>query len=356
MVYVEDGVVKGAPFDERTPRLTGDPVVIADGAFYFRPYGESDVSVSTTGTIVLVPPGSEEQLVWFDESGKRLGTIGPRGRFNGVRISPDGRRVAATLVDRRTSASDILVYGVDRPTTTRLTTDARWEGGPVWSPDGATIYFSWDRSDAPEVYSIGADGTGPITPIYGPGSGGGIWMVSDVHPDGRSLLVHGQVDRLGREIRVVPLGGSEQATTYRSTPANERDARVSPDGRWVAYTSDESGDPEVYLAAFAGGGPRVQISERAGGAIAWSPGSDRVYYVRSRSNAAEESTGASAMMAVDLATPEAFGSPPAPRVVFETPESIADFDITPDGKRFLLHLKPVDTPPIRVILNALPHR
>ncbi len=354
LIYVDDGAIKAAPFDLDSMRITGDAATVADGAFFFKAFGATSVSVSNNGTIAFEPPGEEEELAWFDERGLRVGAIGPKGDFDAPRIAPDGTRVAVGVSDRRTGASDMWIFGIGRATSSRLTTDARWEGGPLWSRDGATLYFSWDRSDAPWIYSINADGSGPIRDVYGKGSAGQVWFAEDIAPDGATLLVSGNVDRLGSELRLVPLSGQSDAVAFRSTPSDEFDARFSPDGKWIAYSTDESGRPEVYLAPYPGPGPKIQVSEGGGTDAGWSRAGDRLFYLREASGDQPGASGVSAIMAVDLDRPDSFQSPPRPRVLFESAQRIENFDIAPDGKRFLLHLSPLDTPAIRVILNGVP--
>jgi Tol biopolymer transport system component len=355
LIYVEDGTIKAAPFDQQSLRITGEAATIADGAFYFKAFGAARVSVANDGTIAFEPPDDREQLVWFDASGARLGTIGPKSNFGLPRISPDGTQVAVGVSDRRTGSSDIWLFGTGRATSTHLTSDARWENWPVWSRDGSVVYFSWDRSDAPQIYSIRADGTGTIQDVYGEGSGGSVWHADDVSPDGTALLVDGNVDKLGREMRLVPLNGKGDVVAFRSTPANEGAGRFSPDGKWMAYVSDESGRAEVYLAPYPGPSPKVQVSEGGGARPVWSPTGGKLYFRRVSAEGDHVAvSSAGALMVVDLEKPEAFQSPPPPRVLFETAEQITDFDVAPDGKRFLVQLAPIDTPPIHVILNGLP--
>jgi len=355
LVYVDDGTIKAAPFDVESLRITGEAITIADDVSYFRPTGSSVLSVASDGTIAFVTPADEQQLVWFDSAGVRLGTLGPKGNFDTPRISPDGKRVVAHVADRRTGLADLWIYGVDRPSSTRLTNEASWEGLPVWSADGATIYYSSDKNDYPEIYSIRADGSGDKRLVYGPGSGGRVWFPLSASPDGKSLMMSGIVEKLDSDLRVLPLDGSTVAIPFRSTAASETWAKFSPDGRWVAYVSNESGKSEVYIAPYPGPGPKVQVSD-GGIAPAWSPGSDKLYFIQLRSGV-QTVTAPARVMVVELDQPGSFGSPPPPKVLLENTEDIAAFEVAPDGKRFLLLLAPSETPPLRLILNGLPdHR
>lgn len=360
LVFVEDGTIKAAPFNADTLKLTGDAVTIADGVNYFRPLGFPDLSVSSDGSMVFSPPQTGSQLVWYDAAGARLGVVPTSGNPIYHRISPDGSRVIVAIDDRRTRLADLWILGLDRPSSMRLTTDAGWEGAPVWSHDGSTIYYSSDKRDFPEIYSINADGSGGIKPVIGTSGQGKLWFANGASPDGKQLLVNCNVDKLGSEIMALPLAGGGPPVPVRSSPANENAASISPDGKWLAFQSDESGRAEVYLAPYPGNGPKVQIS--VGGYMPrWSPTGESIYFLLSPAGDSETVTGsrtttASQLMVVDLDTPAAFMSPPRPKVLFETPEEIAGFEPAPDGKRFLLLLASKENPPIHVILNAIPPR
>src|SRR5207248_126113 len=137
--------------------------------------------------------------------------------------------------------------------------------------------------------------------------------------------------------------------------AFESSARFSPDGKWVAYVSNESGKAQVYLSSFPEHGPKVQVSENGGSNPIWSTDGKKIYFLRAAGDEVKDAaTITSAMMAVDVDSPEAFNSPPRPRVLFETQDDIGGADLAPDGKRFLLVCSPRQTPPIHVVLNAIP--
>jgi serine/threonine protein kinase/Tol biopolymer transport system component len=360
LVYVDDGAVKAVRFDARALKLTGEAITVADGVRYFRGYGSTSLTASRDGTLAYQPPRTDDELVWFDLTGKRLGTIGPSGRLHDPRFSPDGSMVAVTIADRRTEYSDIWLFGIVRSTTVHLTSDPRGEETPMWSRDGSRIYYSADRATQLGIVSMRADGSGSIDEFYAPADDGVIWRAMDMAPDGKSIIAQGFVDKRGLELRIVPVDESEgkrEAVPFRSTPAFEAVARFSPDGRWVAYVSNESGRAEIYLSSFPERGPKVQVSEDGGTNPMWSPDGSKIYYTRVTGDAVKNSTiTGRAMMAVDLDSAQAFDAPPKARVLFETPDEIGGADIAPDGKRFLIICSPRQTPPIHVVLNAIPAR
>ena len=236
-----------------------------------------------------------------------------------------------------------------------LTTDAREESSPVWSRDASRIYYSADRTTVPEVVSIRSDGGGPVEKIYNGEGEIYDWYAGDVSPDGKVIIVQGNTDKRGTELRILAADSPGKAVPFRSSPASEADARFSPDGKWVAYGSDESGRHEIYLSSFPERGAKVQMSDGGGYRALWSPDGKKIYYVRLPGDDAKDGTpAASAIMAVDLDSPEAFASPPKPRMLFEVQDEVDGADITPDGKRLLLICSPHATPPIHVVMNALP--
>jgi Tol biopolymer transport system component len=224
-----------------------------------------------------------------------------------------------------------------------LTFDARWEGSPVWSPDGSTIYFAWDRSGPPDVFSLPAQGGPAPKEIY---KASGAWFPTDVSSDGRFLLIDGSGGTGTRkEIWVVPLNGEGDPYAFGATRASKNDGRFSPDGKWIAYASDASADWQIYVEEFPGPGERIQVSLRGGYNPVWAPDGKSLFFQKWATAARSNE-----IMVVDLATPEDFDNP-SPRLLFDTKDSFSGFDVAPDGKRFLLKLVPEDTPPSHVILN-----
>lgn len=351
LIYVDDSIIKKVPFDAKSLKITGEPVAITDGAYFFKAYGFSSLSVSDNGTLAFTPPAEGSPLIWIDANGRRIGTVGPKAVIASPRISRDGERIVAGVSDRRTGTSDIWIFETARPTSQRLTSDARDESSPVWSHDGSTVYFSWDPVDTPRIYSIPATGSGSITPVFGADAGGNVFFANDCSPDGKSLLVTGRFAKLGSDVRIVDLtkpgGGS---TTFASSPADEGGPVFSPKGDWIAYMADTSDRFEVYIEPFPSNGQRTQVSLNGGYQPRWSPSGDRLYFLAIPTSISEPG---SPVMAVDFTTPESFRRPPAPKLVFEAAVNINSWDIAPDGKRFIVEPAPRDTPPIRIVLNTI---
>lgn len=358
LVYVEDGTIKAVPFDAAVLKITGEPVVLGDGVLYYGGNGYSSLSVSRDGTMVYETRPAEDQMVWLDLTGKPLGTLGPRGIFSLPRIAPDGGTVAVAVRDARTGNADIWLYGTSRPTATRLTSDPRDERNPIWSHDGARVYFSAIRGQTFDVYSMPADGSAPMQHTdIGPTPTGGLreWYVRDASLDGKYLMAWGFFEKSNPDFRAVPLANPAEATPFRASPEAEIDARFSPDGKWVVFTSNETRMTQVYLSSFPERGAKVQLSESGASQPFWSPTGDKVYFrsLTGKEAQIEDSEKPTVLLAVDLATLEAFKSPPKPHVVFESADEYASIEIAPDGNRFLAVNSQRGTPPIHVILNGI---
>jgi len=343
LVYVDNGTVKAVPFDEGSLEITGKPSIVSDGAFYFSAIGRSSLSVSRDGSIVFEPPQAGDQLAWFDARGSQLSRVVEKGSVGSFRLSPSGSDVAVSLVDPRTSSSDIWINGLRRATSTRLTFDTRWEGHPVWAPDGSTIYFSWDRYGPPDTFSLPVQGGSTPSEIYrAPGN----WSPTDVSLDGRFLLITGPGSAgTGKDVWVVPLDDKGDPHAFVATRANEQRGRFSPDGKWVAYESDASGEWQVYVEAFPGPGKRVQISMHGGSDPVWAHDGQSLFFEQ-----VSQGSESDRIIVVDLANPEDYDNP-KPRLLFDAGRPIGGFDVAHDGKQFLLKLMPEDTPPAHVILN-----
>ncbi len=174
----------------------------------------------------------------------------------------------------------------------------------------------------------------------------GDWFPTDVSSDGRFLLIHGSGSTgTRREIWIVPLNGEGDPYSLVATRANKGSGRFSPNGKWIAYMSDASGEWQIYVEEFPGPGKRIQVSLRGGSNPVWAPDGKSLFFQNGATRASSNK-----IMVVDLATPEDFDNP-KPRLLFDTKDSFSGFDIAPDQKRFLLKLVPEDTPPSHVILN-----
>jgi Tol biopolymer transport system component len=272
-----------------------------------------------------VPPAAagDVTLSVVDRAGRPVLGI-PADRPWTPRFSPDGRRVAYGAFGAGRETRDLWITDLDARTTRRLTDDDADSDDPQWSPDGASIAYSANAPGGKDVM---------VRPVAG-GEGrvvaarDGVQFPSDWSRDGSALLVTEDAGPNHRDVLVQPADGSP-ARPYVATPADEKSARISPDGRWVAYTSDASGKPEVYLDAYPKPGLRVTISTGGGLDPVWRGDGRELYYWRDGE-----------LVAVQLGA--AVGDAPPARireiVLFRAPYLAAwntMYDVSPDGNRFV---------------------
>jgi len=265
------------------------------------------------------------------------------------RLSPDGRRVAVTITEQE---NQIWLYDLSRETLTRSTFEGTQNYNPLWTPDGKRIAFESNRAGPINIFWPLADGSGGFERLT---TSEYLNAPMSWSPDGRLLNFIGIDPTTGVDIWVLRMGdppaGSGQvrkAQLFLQTPFNENTSRFSPDGRWMAYISDESGRNEVYVQPYPGPGGKWQISTEGGTEPVWNPNGRELFY-----------RSGDRMMAVDIVTQPGFVAG-RPRMLFEkryeaAPAPIVNYDVSPDGQRFLM-IKPVDQEEaaptqINVVLN-----
>jgi serine/threonine-protein kinase len=265
-----DGTLIALPFDARRVRPTGAPVTIARDLFQPDGIG-TRAAVSRSGSIIYVQSGAitQRQLTLLSRSGQVTATLGEPRAFAGPRFSPDGSRIAVDITDEGGGGSDVWVLDVAQRAWSRLTTD-RISNRPVWTPDGRRLVYS---SNA-DLWWIAADGSGrPESLLVANGSR----YAGSVTPDGRTVVFQESGgDRNG--IRSLAFDSAPAAQVVIPASFNESAPALSPDGRWLAYQSDEAGRMEVYVRPFPQPGPRVPVSVQGGTEPAWSRDGRELYY------------------------------------------------------------------------------
>ena len=335
LLFLRETTLFAQPFDPGSFQLTGESVPVADQVGSFAPANAGLYSVSENGVLAyrVGPGGDHVQLTWYDPQGKVTGTLGDKGAYRNPAVSPDGTRVAVTQLDRSTSGgSNIWVLDIARGNNIKVTFNAGRNDFPVWSPDGKSIAFASNRAGHMDLYLKGADGYGEERLV--------LQSEVDKRPtswskDGRFLLFQSVDPKTREDIWVLPdpsgSAGKAKPVPYLRTEFQEGLATFSPDGRWIAYLSSESGLVEVYVRPFypdkiaeSAAGGRWLISKGAFGHLPrWrSDGKELLYRAPSLE-----------VMAAEVRTEKAFESSPA-RPLFSTPLQFPG-DVTSDGKRFL---------------------
>ena len=351
LIYSQAGSLVAQPFDADHLKITGSAVPIAPNvspAGTVGPTGYVAVSATARGLLAYrnsVPLVS--QLTLVDRGGRTLGTVGPVSGYSDPALSPDRNRVAVSIPDSGDpGVSSLWIVEVASGTMTRLTFDKDDNILPIWSPDGRWIYFDSNASGAYNIFRKRADGSGKQEHVR---PSANIETPLDISRDGRYLLFSDLATGTNDDIWYMPLESPDKATVFLRMPARELDARFSPDGRWVAYRSDENnpGDLEVFVAPFPPNGSKWQVSSNGGYWPVWSDDGQQLYYV-----------SGSTLMAVDVTAGAALQfRPPHPLFSIRPPEDYldvnADYSVFPGGQKFLLNqlVTTGDKLPITVVSN-----
>ncbi|MET0280110.1 MAG: protein kinase [Steroidobacteraceae bacterium] len=341
LLYVSGGTLYAVPFDTTQLRVHGAavPVIATDGLL--------DYDISAEGTLVYQarPQDDKGELTWVDRQGRATALGAPAKNYRYPRLSPDGTRVAIDVLDA--ADRDIWVWDIVRRTLERFTRDPA--GNPIvtWSPDGRQLIFGSERSGVSNAYRQAADGSGEPERLLASDT---LQMPISYTPDGQ-LLVSVGVAGQQRDIHLMNLDGQRRSQPLIHGPANELWAEVTPDGRWLAYDSDESGQFEVYVRPYpdAYQGSRWQVSAAGGRQPVWSRNGRELFY--------RDFSGA--LMAVPVAAGRSF-APGRPVRLFEAPGYLGagaqgggrTYDVAPDGSRFLMvRIGEQPTTPLVVVVN-----
>jgi Tol biopolymer transport system component len=344
LLFQRDRTLLARPFDRKALRFTEEAFPVAENVKLFTNVASAAFTASDTGLIAYQAGsgGGLTQLTWLDRAGKPVGTVGAPGQLAGPRLAHDGRRVAVGTEDNQGFA-DIWIYDLERNTPTRFTFDPNADFAPVWSPDDSRIVFSASRKNPADLYRKDSSGTASEEPLFASIT---FKVATDWSADGRVLLFQTNDPRTRNiwDLWTYSIA-DRKATPFIQTPFNEILGRFSPDGRWIAYVSNESGREEVYVVPFPGPGGKWQISTTGGRAPAWTRGGREIVY---------EAPG-DEIMAVEVRTAPTFQAG-IPKALFKThlrPPPGRQFDVTPDGERFLVNLRPGDqvSDPVTLVQN-----
>jgi len=354
LVYAQGGTLMTVPFDAQRLTTTGAGVPVVEGVLQSQVTGAAQYSISATGSLVYVSGGLESEaqsrLVWVSRNGTEQILAAPARPYWNPRLSPDGRRVAAVI--QQEAETQIWLYDLSRETLTRLTFEGRTNTNPAWAADGKRIAFTSNKEGPLNIFWQLADGSGGLERLT---TSEYIHVPSSFSPDGQLLAFFEVNPSTQRDIWVMRMGDSSpgsgqigKAQPFLRTPFNETSPRFSPDGRWLAYYSNESGRFEIYVQPYPGPGGKWQISTEGGTEAVWNRNGRELFY-----------RSGDKMMAVDIATQPGFAAG-KPRMLFEgryeeAPFPIPNYDVSPDGQRFLM-LKPAEQAQaaqtqINVVLN-----
>ncbi|HEX4945179.1 MAG TPA: protein kinase [Blastocatellia bacterium] len=341
LVFVRQGAVLAAPYDFRRNQVVGEPVRIA-ASVSLNGNLVAKFSLAQHGTLVLLDATSNKQFTWFDRTGKPLGTVGQPGRWLANSLSPDAQRLVSERVEETSPNADLRLLDLARGTDTRFTFDPLHDQFGIWSPDGSRLVWASNRDGVANLYQKAASGAGQdellLRSDYAK-------RAVDWSADGRFILY---VEN-SNDLWVLPLAGGRKPWPWLNTPFAEYAGKFAPDGKWIAYMSNESGRNEIYVQSFVpdapASGSKWQLSTQGGIFPAWRRDGRELYFV------SPDNT----LMAVDV-TLGATVKAGTPRALFSLRDQrvtlYASLTVTGDGQRFLF---PVDEatalPPFTVVLN-----
>lgn len=335
LLYFRGASLVAAPFDLRRLEITGQSETVLDG-IAVDASGWGNFSVSDNGSMAYVPATTSDnsRFVWVDRHGSSEPlTNDARVVGSNPRVSPDGQRVALEIV----GANDqIWIYDFARRTFSKLTNawNNRW---PRWTPDGKMIMFLSDRSGAWNIYRQSADGSSAAERLTESSQNQGIFSSS---PDGHSLAFNQETPTGRNEIWLFTLAPQRRLQRLIQTPYSNQYPAISPDGRWIAYMSDETGQWEIYVQPFPELGAKWQVSNDGGRGPHWEPKHGRELYYKYDGR----------MMAVAIRTTPTFAAG-APRVLFSGPSENAGWDVAPDGRFIMVQRQSQPATPIMLVEN-----
>ena len=357
LLYVRGGTLLAQPFDPRSLRLTGEASPVVKEVYSFAQTGAADFSVSDRGTIAYQSLVSRSQLMWVDRTGRQISAIGPPNiNVKSGRVSPDGKRVAAAIYDVERGQQDVWIIETETNSARRLTAEPALRDAPVWSPDSMTLAFL-HTADAtlPSVHLRGLGQKDPEKAM----PKDGFQAPADWSPDGRYLaFVNSAFARVANDqqgdVWLLDMARDSTRIPLLNTRFHESTPVFSPDGKWLAFTSNESGRAEVYVQAFLPGddpsvfGPRYLVSRAGAVAIRWPAKGKELFYLGF--------DGRVYAVAIKLSPKPSFGAAtPLFPITTEARAAIHSqpgFDVSLDGQRFVIPVvSSSEAPSIVVVQN-----
>jgi len=332
LLFIRGGQLMARPFEPASGTLRGEVQRLASGVMEDASTWHMDASASNNGLLVFGNGGTgDEQLVWVDRNGKQIATVVDKlANLQTAKLSPQGDRIALEI-DNGAGAHDIWVFDVARGVQTRLTFGPVENDSPVWSSDGKWIvYTSVESNIHTKLYRKPSDGSGAEELLL---SDDQVAVATDWSRDGKYLLYSRGPSAINWEIWAVPLEGERKPWLVAPRTANSFSAEghLSPDGHWLVYTSQESGNREVYVVAFRGGQGKWQVSTNGGYQSQWSRDGKQLYYFNQASRTVFAVPVKEVNGGLQFGAAQALASN-------STSNQLGFYDISPDGKKILLNL------------------
>jgi serine/threonine-protein kinase len=336
LVYSAGGALRAVAFDVSRREIQGTPVTVLPRVLTTT-YGAGDYAVAADGTLVYVDApgttssvgfGADRTLVWVDRAGREEPLAAPPRAYRQPRLSPDGTRIAVSIQDQE---QDTWMWDLRRATLTRLTSAPGVDWFPLWTLDGKRMVFSSaGEGSSISLFWMPADGTGKPERL----TSGDLHFASGLSPDGTHVVFH-QITQTARgDVLTVSLAGDHRVQPLLQTPYDEQEGTISPDGRWIAYESDSSGRPEIYVRPFpAVASGQSQVSPVGGRRPLWARDGRELFYLTTAGPA-------STLMRVPVEARGTVWNAGTPVALFQgryfTGVQGRTYDVSPDGRGFLM--------------------
>jgi serine/threonine protein kinase/Tol biopolymer transport system component len=330
LLFLRGSTLMAQPFDLERRALTGQAVPIAEDVQVNPSTGTGAFSVSQNGVLAYqTGPSVGTQLVWFDRAGKRVGTLGESALYRDVRLSRDGRFASATIGSTTSADTAVWLFDLKRNLARRFTFGAGNAFAAVWSPEGHSLVYSARRERMADLFRKSAAGTGPEETLL---QDNREKISLGISPDGRTLLYFVPTGAATGKIHVLNLTGDRKSAPVLNTPHSQIPAAISPDGKWLAYVSDETARREVYVTSFPDAAGKWQISTDGGDDPRWSASGKELFFL-----------AVDKLMAVDVSTSAGAFDAGRPKPLFEVRVPApslgtrSNYGVSPDGQRFLFN-------------------
>ncbi len=329
LLYVRAGSILAVPMDASSLTVQGQPVVVEKGGWLNSASGDAYVAFSSTGALVFSPADPATfgivQLSWFDRRGIVRPLLDSANAFFTASLSPDGQKLATTI---QAANDDIWVYHILRKTLTRFTFGGGNSSFPIWSPDGKHVVYAAERGTVVDIFRKPWDGSGAEERLT---NGLSVSEISSYAPDGKAVAFVQNGD-----IWILPLDGDRTPKPFLSSAANEATPRFSPDGRWLAYSSNESGNDEIYVVPYPRREGKFQISSGGGAVPFWTRDGKELCFMTSSAQNRRRRAGGT-IMAVQITGTAPFDYS-AERLIATLPPNSFATDITPNGQQFVISI------------------
>ena len=344
LLFVADGNLMAQPLDPSSLKLSGEAVPLAEAVSYNAHFGIAAFTASASGLLAYLSERTgASALMWFGRDGKEMGQLGEPGQFSTVAISPDGQKVVTTVGEPGGLKSDIWNYELTRGTSTRLTPEGSRADFPIWSKDGSRVFYCDTGPKGAGIYSLSNSGYGGSSLVAAISSE---IATNSLSPDGNRLLYMKFVSGLP----LLWIHESKPDIKEYALPLSKSESgegQFSPDGRWLAYVSDDSGQQEIYVVPYPSLSNRWQVSVDGGSQPRWRGDGKEIYYIAPDGN----------LMAAPVEAPGAAFKSGIPTALFQTrivavAYDYIQYDVAKDGQKFLINSKMAEgTQPITIYSN-----